>query len=132
MSETNGYTSPFVGNDGYDETAHIPAHPGKWSEVVIHYRCMTAVEESEVREKAKRLPGTAPVRHFAELFATKLQSWDIKDRDGKPLPITAGNIANLSPQFYDVLHGYLDGTMPSDTRKESLEAELKNLSTGSG
>jgi hypothetical protein len=123
--ENNGYLSPFIG-DGYDESATIPAVPGKWSEVRINYRCMSAEEESDTRNKAKLFPSESPVRHFARLFATKLQGWNIKDRDGNQLPINADNIAGLSPQFYDVLHSYLDGTMPSDTRRASLETELKN------
>jgi hypothetical protein len=127
MSEANGqvYSSPWIG-DGYDEVATIPAHPGKWPEVQLHYRCISADEESEIREKAKRFNAKSPVRHFAELFATKISSWSLTDRHGKQLPVTADVIAALSPQFYDVLHGYLDGTMPSDVMRESLEAELKN------
>jgi hypothetical protein len=128
MSETNGYLSPLC--DGYDETALIPAHPGRWSEVRIWYRCMTAVENSEVLAKARLHEGTPMVKHWAELFAGKIQKWDLKNREGKPLPVTAENIQKLSPLFYDVLHSYIDGTLPSDTRKESLEAEIKNSSAG--
>ena len=131
MSEQNGYWSPYIG-DGYDEEATIPAHPGRWSEIKIRYRCMSADEESETRDKAKRFPGSSPVRHFAELFATKIQWWDLKDRAGKVVPITVDSIARLSPQFNDVLHSYLDGTLPSDEAKQRLEDHVKNSSPGSG
>jgi hypothetical protein len=123
--EVNGYISPFIG-DGYDERATIPAVPGRWSEVIINYRCMSADEESETAGKCRMFPNDSRVRHFARLFATKIVGWNIKDRDGKQLPINADTIAGLNPQFYDTLHAYIDGTMPSDSRKASLEAELKN------
>jgi hypothetical protein len=125
MSENNGYISPFIG-DGYDESATIPAVPGKWSEVKINYRCMSADEESETAGKCRLFPNDSRVRHFSRLFATKIVGWNIKTRDGKPLPIDADTIAGLSPQFYDTLHAYIDGTMPSDTMKATLEAEIKN------
>jgi hypothetical protein len=123
--ETNGYISPFIG-DGYDESATIPAMPGKWSEVRINYRCISADEESEVYAKQKLFPARSPVAHFAELMATKIQGWNLKDREGNPVPVTAETIKGLSPLFYDVLLQYVNGTLPSDAMKTHLEAELKN------
>jgi hypothetical protein len=123
--ETNGYISPFIG-DGYDESATIPAMPGKWSEVRLNYRCFSADEESEVYAKQKLFPAESAVAHFARLMATKIQGWDIKDREGKKLPVTAEAIKGLSPLFYDVLLQYVNGTLPSDQRKAHLEAEIKN------
>jgi hypothetical protein len=123
--ETNGYISPFIG-DGYDESATIPAMPGKWSEVKIRYRCISADEESEVFAKQKLFPTRSSVAHFAELMATKIQGWDLKDRAGNKVPVTADAIKGLSPLFYDVLLQHINGTLPSDQMKTHLEGEVKN------
>lgn len=126
MLEVNGTcVSPYLG-DGYDEKASIPAHPGKWPEIIINYRCFTAVEDSETRNKLKLFPSLSPVGAFAELFATKISGWNLKDRKGQAVPVTAKNIGALDQEFFNVLHSYLDGTLPSDQRRASLEAEVKN------
>jgi hypothetical protein len=59
-------------------------------------------------------------------MATKIQGWNLKDREGNPVPVTAETIKGLSPLFYDVLLQYVNGTLPSDAMKTHLEAELKN------
>lgn len=121
MSETNGYTcSPFVG-DGYDYWATIAAKPGYWETTKIWYRCMTADEESVVRQKIRSDTSKSPVRHFAELFVTKLQRWDLKDHKGNIVAITADTLCSLISEFNDLLHAYFDGSLPSDEQREVLE-----------
>ena len=118
MENGEVYVSPFIA-DGYTLTATIPAVPGHWSAVQIRYRPLSADEESEVWAKQRLAPSEPMTRWYAELFATKILDWDIKDAAGKKLPVTAENIRRLSPQFYDVLKSYVDGTQTGDMEKNS-------------
>lgn len=120
MSETNGqaYFSPFI-PDGYTLTAVIPGVPGRWPDVRIRYRPLSADEESEVWAKQRLMPAEPMTRWYADAFATKLLDWDVPGPDGKKLPVTADNIRRLTPQFYEVLKSYLDGTQTGDMEKNS-------------
>lgn len=105
MSESNGYMTPFVG-DGYDREATIPGEPGFFSDIRLRYRLMSAEEESLVGAKINMHKDTAPTRFYAEAFAGgrkgdgKILDWDVKDRDGKKLDLTADNICGLSFPAY--------------------------------
>ena len=118
MSDENGeaYLSPFI-PDGYTLNAVIPAVPGHWSAVKICYRPLSADEESEVWAKQRLAPSEPMVRWYAEIFATKILDWDLQDRDGKKVPITADNLRRLTPQFFEVLKSYVDGTQTGDQEK---------------
>lgn len=129
MSESNGYLSPFVG-DGYDKEATIPAVAGRWSAVRIRYRPMSADEESLALVGLRLAPQQSMVRNYAEVLAQKILDWDIKDRDGKKIPVTADNICGLAPAFYDALKTIVvDGVMLS-TGESEAEADTKNSSAG--
>ena len=118
MSEANGeaYLSPFI-PDGWTLKATIPAVPGHWSAVTFRYRPLSADEESEVWAKQRLAPAEPMTRWYAEVFATKILDWDIKQADGTKLPVTAENIKRLSPQFFDLLKSYVDGTQTGDQEK---------------
>lgn len=123
------YYSPFLG-DGYDEVATIPARPGSWSEVRISYRRLSADENSEVQAKCRLFPHISRARHYAESFAAKITDWNLLDRDGKKVAISAENLSRLDVDFFDLLTEYLLGTLPSDATRTQLEDDLKNSSSG--
>jgi len=131
MSESNGYLSPFIG-DGYDATATIPESAGQWSAVQIRYRPLSADEESEIFALQRTMPQEAVTKLYAAKFAgTKdrpgnLRNWDLKDRAGKPVPITPENIGRLSPGFFVVLKTVLDGSLVLPSGETEAEADAKN------
>lgn len=125
VSESNGYLSPFIG-DGYDKEATIPEIPGRWSAVRIRYRPMSADEESQCLVGLRLAPQQSMVRNYAEIMATKIIDWDIKDRDGKKLPVTADTICGLSPGFYDAIKAIVvDGVVMPSGESEAV-ADTKN------
>lgn len=117
-AEVAEYLSPFIA-DGYTLTATIPAAPGHWSEVQIRYRPMSADDESEIWAKVRAFPLEPKSKFEADVMARKILGWDIKDRTGQKLSITAANIGRLSPQFFDVLKSYVDGTNTGEQEKNS-------------
>lgn len=135
MSEENGttYLSPFVG-DGYDCERVIPAQPGRWPEVKIRYRPLSADDESLIFTRKNLNPTEPIVRFYAEAFAgdqssavpAKLLGWDLKDRKGQPVKITADNLRGLSPQFFDVLKALIDGSAVLESGEPEREADTKN------
>lgn len=119
------YVSPFI-PDGYTISATIPAEPGRWSAVKINYRPLSADEESAIYARKAFAPLMPIARLYAEAFAgdgpenpPKLLGWDLKDREGKPLKVTAENIRQLSPQFFEVLKSYIDGSQLVEQEKNS-------------
>lgn len=133
MSEQNGFTvSPFI--DGYDLEHTIPAAAGRWPDVRIRYRPLSADDESRIFALKQLSPGEPIVRFYAESFAgsvkdgqpAKLLGWDLKDRKGMPVVITADNIRKLSPQFFDTLKAVIDGSLPTETGETQQEADVKN------
>lgn len=133
MSEQNGFTvSPFL--DGYDLEYLIPAAPGRWPAVKIRYRPLSADEESRVFALKQLNQGEPIVRFYAEAFAgsvkdgtpAKLLGWDLKDRAGKPVLISAENLRKLTPQFWDVLKMVIDGSVTTETGETQAEADVKN------
>lgn len=134
MSDTNGYISPFIG-DGYDIEQTIPAEAGRWSAVSIRYRPLSADEESLIFAKKNLQPTTPIVRLYAETFAgdgktvpPKLLGWDLKDRAGQPVKITADNLGKLSPQFWEEIKCRIDGTIVLPSGETEREADTKNSS----
>lgn len=133
MQESNEYVSPFVG-DGYDTEVTIPASPGQWSAVKLRYRPLSAVEESVIFAKKNLQPDEPITRFYAEAFApkppakAKILGWDLKRKNEAgelvPLPITAASIEGLSPPFFALLKGVIDGSFVLNGN--SLEADTKN------
>ena len=127
MSEANGsdYLSPFIA-DGYTRDATIPAAAGRWSAVQIRYRPMSADEESQALVGLRLAPQQSMVRNYAEVLATKIIDWDIKDLDGKKLPVTADNICGLAPAFYDALKAIVVDGVVLPSGETETEADTKN------
>lgn len=125
--------SPFLG-DGYDLEHTIPAVAGRWPAVRLRYRPLSADEESAVFAKKALEPATPIVRLYAECFAgnlrerqpAKLLGWDLQDRNGQPVAITAENLRRLTPQFFDALKVVIDGSVPTETGETEREAAVKN------
>jgi hypothetical protein len=118
VSEENGndYLSPFI-PDGWTLKATIPAVEGHWSAVTIRYRPICADEEKEIFAKSQMFPGTPLTAFYAPVMASKIVGWDIKDPSGGKLEVTEQNIKRLSPQFYDMLRNYVDGTATGEQEK---------------
>lgn len=124
----NGFcVSPFLG-DGFDLEYTIPAQEGRWPAVRIKYRPLSKGEESLIFARKNLSPSEPMARFYAEAFAgnvktgtpAKLVGWDLKDRESKPVSITADNLCKLTPQFFDVLQSVIDGTVVP------MEQEVKN------
>lgn len=124
MSESNGHCTPWIG-DGYDCDLTIPALAGRWPETKVKFRPLSADEESLVFYRHNKLGvplGTA----YADALASKILGWNITDRNGRAVEINAKNIGALSPQFFDVLRSYIDGTNLLPSGEPAGEADQKN------
>lgn len=94
--------SPFI-DDGMQGEFTIPAVEGYWPEVKGRYRPFCAAEESAVLSKSQLVPGTGTAKFYAELCASKIDDWDLKDAAGKKVEPTAANICRLTSEFFEVL-----------------------------
>lgn len=133
MERNEPCVSPFLG-DGYDVEYTIPAVPGRWPAVRIRYRPLSADEESSIFARKNLDPAAPIVRLYAECFAgslkdrvpAKLLGWDLKDRDGKAVPISADNLRRLTPQFFAALQTVIDGSLVLDSGETQVETDVKN------
>jgi hypothetical protein len=125
-AEQEQYISPFI-EDGYTADRTIPAVTGRWSAITIRFRPLSADEESLIFAKKNLAPTEPIVRFYAEAFAgdraagipAKLLGWDLKDRKGNKVEITADNLRHrLPPQLFDVIKAIIDGS--------SVETDIKN------
>lgn len=111
------YESPFI-PDGWTLKATIPATPGRWSALTFRYRPMSPDEESEIWAKQRLSPDTPMTAFYAPLMARKILGWDMKDQDGKPVPITEDVLRNrIPPPLYDHLKQYVEGTLAGEQEK---------------
>lgn len=117
MTTESDYQSPFIA-DGYTLKATIPAEPGRWSPITFRYRPMSPDEESEVWAQIRLSPGEPTTKFYAPIMASHILGWDIKTPDGKPVAITEDVLRkNISPQLYDVLKQYVDGSRAGEQEK---------------
>ena len=102
MSESNGYQSPFI-DDGMEGEFTIPAIEGMWSAVTVRYRPFCMADESEVLAKLARDPDKGSGYFYAELCASKIRGWNLKNTSGEKVDPTAENIRRLNAEFYQIL-----------------------------
>lgn len=131
MSQENGYISPWI-PDGYQREETIPESPGRWSAVRIRFRPLSIDEESSIYARQRLSPNEPLARFYAEVFAGtppnkgNLLDWDLKDHQGHKLMVTAQNIRQLDPAFFDALKAVIEGSVRLSSGETKAEAEVKN------
>lgn len=132
VSDTNEFcVSPFL--DGYDLEQVIPAVPDMWPDVLVRFRPLSADDESQAYFRYN-VQGVPLVRAFADVIAgdpdngvpRKILGWDLKDRNGKLVPISSQNLGKLRPGFFDALKAVLYGVNPAKPEENETEADVKN------
>lgn len=111
-------------DDGYTEQAVIPARQGKWAELRLAFRSLSAGEQAEYALRAALADDAALPRLAAGLLAGKIVAWNLRDGRGRPARVTAGNLLRLNSALFAALAERVLGSAD--------EADLKNCAAGCG
>jgi len=129
--------------DGYTRKATINAVPGQYEGLEISYRPMLPEQVDAVsgtmadKRAAKDYRGAAVF--CAKALAKHVVEWNEVDPDGKPVPITAENVARLPARLFkrlfDDVSGYDSGDGPTENappaeRDEYLTELMEATATG--
>jgi hypothetical protein len=114
--------SAFI-DDGYTLDGYIAENPGLYPAVEFQYRPMTRRETAVLEGDIMRTrDAEAGETEAAKVVARKLVSWNLVDRAGKPVPISADNLLRLQPVLGGTLLEIVRGRRASD-RKPDQQAE---------
>jgi len=118
-------------DDGYTETARMAAAPGVSPAITFRFRPVTAGEFGEYAHKLE-LSNTAEAKvATAEILASKLVDWDVRDASGVKIEITVDNLLRLEHELHLKLFQVVIGEIPGDDSnvehaRSNAEADAKN------
>ncbi len=102
-------------DDGYTEDGYIAAIPGLHGEFRFTFRPMLVAERSTVLGKhVLDLPESQQDITFAKAMASRLKSWSLVDKNGKPVPINQDVAMRLKPALFRRLFAIIAGTEAAD------------------
>ena len=88
-------------NDGYWETGYLAGVPRLYPELRFVFRPALVEEGQDFQDRNRQLPAKDYDVKAADFVAKRLQSWDLKDRTGTAMPISAASLLKLKrPLFY--------------------------------
>lgn len=125
MSESNGQAVAYI-NDGYTERGYIAGVPGLHGPLRFAYRPALLEEVTAYNRGADKLKDHELNKYAARWAAGRLQSWDLTDHKGNPIPIAADALLRLrSPRlFYRLVRIFLgDEASDIDPAWSAEEAE---------
>ncbi|MDE2470457.1 MAG: hypothetical protein KGL35_17355 [Bradyrhizobium sp.] len=132
---------PAIIDDGQNIPLFIRGIPGDFDDFYAERRPTLPADRNRTMNRAKRAEKFADWdEHEAahnELIEKKVVWWNVKDKDGKLLPVTKANAAALPPNLWDqltnVLLGFGWGDLPPDAtpeQKAAFEAAVKAIKDG--
>jgi len=101
--------------DGYTREAFIAAEPNLHDSLRFRFRPLLP-EQADIftREDFKSRPPRQSVLMVASAIKSQLVEWSEVDGQGKPLPLSAENIARLPWRLFNRLFNVVAGFIPSD------------------
>jgi hypothetical protein len=131
--------SDFI-DDGYTEEGYIKADEGVHGALEFTYRPMLPGQRDKAMQHLRREPADYAAFHEAArkaLAGTKdtparLVSWNLKDRDERPVPITEANVGRIRARLFDKLWFILIGELASDPKPGADGQPVKSDVEGDG
>lgn len=115
---------PAFVTDGVVESGYIHAEPRLHEAVRFRYRPCTHAERqrylvplSGIERLDKRLEATDAA--YARVIAERIVEWDLKDRDGRAVPINVKSAERLHSNVFNRLADIALGAVPSDVDPEA-------------
>ena len=100
--------------DGYTRDAFIQGIPFTTPDVHFSYRPILATQLAMIRREMSKASGSGLATIQAKTIEKYVSEWDIKDRDGKPLPITVTAALTVAPEIFDAVSGIMLGLRYTD------------------
>lgn len=110
--------------DGYTESAYLAAAERVHPALRFEYRPVTVKESAVYNRAVKTLEDEKLYEHAATWAAGRLISWDLADKSGQPVPVSAATLLALRPPLFFKLQAVLLGNSPGDLDPR-LEAAAK-------
>lgn len=105
--------SAFI-DDGYSQDIYFEAIEGLYPPLRFTCRPLLREEISQHIDQMEGKGGPAYDKSVAEILADKISKWDMKDRAGKPVSISADNLRKICPAMFRRLLRCVWGDDPGD------------------
>jgi hypothetical protein len=114
-------------DDGCTLPGFIAAVPLLYEDLRFTFRPALVGERSQLADVAAEQKPEAYDRRAAALLAQKLVAWDVVDRHGNEVDITAASILRLQPELFLKLHRIVLGRIASDVDPQWSDDRLNQL-----
>jgi hypothetical protein len=108
-------------DDGYDYQGYIAERPGIHPALRFRYR--PALPEE--REEVTRHTGRSFILEVTDLLGGKLTAWEIRDRQGKPRPVSGDTLRRVQPELLQAIIGIVLGWRASDPDPQDAGARAE-------
>lgn len=102
-------------DDGYTATAFIQGRANLYPDVRFSYRPCLTPDRDRINTVAAREPADKAVAVLAKSVATRVVSWDLTDRTGAAVLVSAENVLRLKPALFTRLLNIVLGLEGGDT-----------------
>ena len=119
-------------DDGYNREARILPSSGNWPEILFTFRPMSASEASEFVAKSKNLDHVGWQKALARVVASKIVSWNVRNRSGEPVEPNEGNVFRIVPPLLLAFWKVINSEQPEGVEVEFPETvdDEKNSPAG--
>jgi hypothetical protein len=125
-------------HDGYTQSGFVAAVPLMHGALRFSYRPALVEERSRLADSAAALKSHLYDRQAAAYTAEKIVRWDLTDRAGNEVAVSAAALLRLQPGLFVKLHRIVLGWIPSDvdpawpeaTRERHFEEETAAVLAG--
>lgn len=115
--------------DGCEEKGYIEPqrnlHPG----MRFKFRPFLIDERTRLLALNRELTADAQHQNTLEQIAVRITEWNLRDRNGQPIPIAAKTLGTLKPKLYDRVLGIITGLDGSDDDPQASAGEKHDAST---
>lgn len=128
----------YIPNDGYTEPGYIQAAQGFHGEFRFTFRPVLVEERAKILAAGSTTAAEEYERMCAAALAKKIVSWELKDKAGNLVAVSAGNILRLKPKLNSRLFGIVTGLEASDidplwsdaAKTEAVETKFESALSG--
>ena len=112
-------SEPTYLHDGFTRKGYIKAVPGLHGPLRFEFRPLMVEERDAWMVQSSKAGPLGEAKATARIMASRLQAWDLKDAEGKPVPRTAENVLRLPVHTYSRLVGIIAGHEATDLDEEN-------------
>lgn len=100
--------------DGYTRSAFIQGIPFTTPDVRFSYRPILATQLAMIRREMSKASGSGLATIQAKTIEKYVSEWDVKDKDGKTLPLAVAEILTVAHEIFDAVSGIMLGLRYTD------------------